>query len=55
MTDNEKKVVADMLHFLYKELVNEIDNHAGLQQSETVRLAEAIKASVKNTEQHFSI
>ena len=54
MSDAEKQIVADVLKYLHGQLVNDIDNHAGLENPETVRLADAIKQSVKNTEKHFS-
>ena len=43
--DAEKQIVADVLKYLHGQLVNEIDNHAGLENPETVRLADAIKQS----------
>ena len=54
MSGAEKQIVANVLHHLHRQLVNEIDNHAGLKTPEVVRLADAIKQSVKNTENHFS-
>lgn len=54
MSDAEKQIVTDVLHYLHKQLVNEIDNHAGLRNPEIARLANAVKNSVRNTEKHFS-
>lgn len=54
MLDNEKKIVVDVLDYLGKQLVNEIDNHGGLQEPETSRLATAIQNAVKNSKEHFS-
>lgn len=54
MSDNEKKIVVEVLDYLGNQLTNEIDNHGGLQDSEASRLATAIENSVKNTKKHFS-
>lgn len=54
MSDNEKQLIVEVLDYLCDQLVNEIDNHGGLQDPETSRLATAIENSVKNARQHFS-
>ncbi len=45
--------IANAFDYFSKQLVNEIDNHAGLSDRDSIVLSEAIKNAVKQTRDHF--
>lgn len=51
--DSSKNDISEVFNYFYEQLVNEINNHAGLSNEEVIRLSESIKAAVKNTENNF--
>lgn len=53
--DKSNYDISEVFNYFYYQLVNEIDNHAGLSNEEVKRLAESIKAAVKQTEECFKI
>lgn len=53
--DSSKNDISTVFNYFYDQLVNEVDNHAGLSNEEVIRLAESIKSAVKQTEERFKI